>query len=206
MTITLNVEGRVETGKKLKALRQNGKLPAVVYGHGEDSLSLTIDKKEFEKVLKETGESSILILSGLPEEKQVLIHDLSYEATKGQLNHVDFLIVRKGQEVTVNVPLQFINEAPAIKLGGVLTKALHELTVTGKSAHLPHEIEVDLSALAVIGSHIRVGDLKIPTGLKIENDIDETVVVVNEVKEEIIDEAVTAEEVLAAPADTTESK
>jgi large subunit ribosomal protein L25 len=86
--------------------------------------------------------------------------------------------------VTVNIPLVFIGEAPAIKLGGSLTKALHEIEVTGKPSKLPHEVEVDISSLVTFEDHIRVKDLNLPSGITIGNDPEETVAVVSEVKEE----------------------
>ncbi len=113
-----------------------------------------------------------------------MIHDVSFDSMKGGVSHVDFYAIKKGQDVTVNVPLVFIGEAPAIKLGGSLTKALHEIEVTGKPSKLPHEIEVDISTLETFEDHIRVKDLNVPSGIAVENDPEETVAVVSEAKEE----------------------
>lgn len=186
MTINLNVEKRTETGKKLAKLRAAGKLPAVVYGAKEASTPLSLDRREFEKAYAEAGESSILTLSGLDEEKEVLIHELAFDRVKGGITHVDFYAVEKGKEVTVPVELHFIGEAPAIKLGGSLTKALHQIEITAKPANLPaHGIEVDISVLNTFEDSIRVKDLNIPANVKVENDPEETVAVVSEFKEEV---------------------
>ena len=184
MTITLKVEARNETGKKLKALRANGKLPAVVYGPKHEAVKLSLDSKGFEKIFKEAGESSVLVLSGVGEDAEVLVQEVAYNPVKGGVEHVDFYAIEKGKEVTVNVPLEFTGEAPAIKLGGSLTKALHEIEVTCKPSALPHEILVDVSSLNTFEDNIRVKDLNIPTGVKVENDPEEMVAAVIEAAEE----------------------
>ncbi len=184
MTITLKVEARTETGKKLKALRAQGKLPAVVYGPKHESTNLSLDAKEFEKIFREAGESSVLLLTGVGEDAEVLVQEANYDPVKGTLKHVDFYAIEKGKEVTVNIPLEFVGEAPATKLGGSLTKALHEIEVTCKPSALPHEIVVDISSLVTFEDHIRVKDLNIPAGVKVENDPEDTVAVVTEVADE----------------------
>ncbi|OGG41871.1 hypothetical protein A2837_01505 [Candidatus Kaiserbacteria bacterium RIFCSPHIGHO2_01_FULL_46_22] len=188
MTIKLNVVKRTETGKKLDKLRANGKLPAVVYGAKEESTPLSLDRREFEKAYEAAGESSIIVLTGLDEDKEVLVHDMAFNAVKGGVQHVDFYAVEKGKEVTVPVELTFVGEAPAIKLGGSLTKALHEIEVTAKPANLPHEIIVDINVLNTFEDHIRVKDLNIPSGVKVENDPEDMVAVVTEAKEEPVEE------------------
>ena len=189
MTIKLQVEKRSITGKKLKKLREEGKLPAVVYGAKEEATALTLDRRDFEKAYDTAGESSVIVLTGLDDDKEVLIHDMAFDQVRGGVMHVDFYAVEKGKAVTVPVPLVFVGEAPAIKLGGSLTKALHEVEVTAKPADLPHEISVDVSVLENFGDHIRVSDLNVPANVKIENDLDETVAVVNEAKEEVVESA-----------------
>lgn len=184
MTITLTVQNRTEKGKRVKKLRESGRIPAVVYGPKEESLAISMDARDFEKAYKEAGESSVLVLAGLADDKEVLIHDVSFDSMKGKIAHVDFYAIKKGQDVTVNVPLVFSGEAPAIKLGGSLTKALHEIEVTGKPSKLPHEIEVDISVLETFEDHIRVKDLNVPSGITVENDPEETVALVSEAKEE----------------------
>ncbi|OGG86105.1 hypothetical protein A2392_01435 [Candidatus Kaiserbacteria bacterium RIFOXYB1_FULL_46_14] len=188
MTIKLNVLKRTESGKKLVKLRAEGKLPAVVYGAKESSTPLTLDRREFEKAYAEAGESSVIVLTGLDEDKEVLVHDMSFNAVKGGIQHVDFYAVEKGKEVTVPIELTFIGEAPAVKLGGSLTKALHEIEITAKPANLPHEIIVDISVLNTFEDHIRVKDLNIPAGVKVENDPEEMVAVVTEAKDEPVEE------------------
>lgn len=189
MTIKLNVSERTERGKQLAKLRAAGTLPAVVYGAKEEATALSLNRREFEKAYSEAGESSVIVLSGLKDDVEVLIHEMSFDSVKGGVQHVDFYAIEKGKEVTVPIELTFVGEAPAVKLGGSLTKALHEIEVTAKPANLPHEIIVDISVLNTFEDHIRIKDLNIPANVKVENDPEDTVAVVTEVKEEPVEEA-----------------
>lgn len=207
MTITLNVEKREESGKRLQALRADGKLPAVMYGPKVDSVSVTLDKKDFEKAFHEAGESTVLVLKGLDGDKEVLVHDVEYDVLKGGIKHVDFYAVTKGEKVTVNVPVEFAGEAPAVKLGGSLTKALHEVEVTGEPSKLPHEFTVDVSSLETFEDSIRVKDLEVPKGVEITNDPEETIAVVTEAKEEVEpEEQITEADVLGTTEETKEEE
>ena len=177
MTITLEVtkrEGKADPGQ----------IPAVVYGPKQESVALSVDKKAFEKTLEEAGESSILNLEGLGENLEVLIHDVAFAPIKGGVEHVDFYAIERGKELTTNVPLEFVGESPAVKGGGVLTKALQEVEVTCRPSALPREIEVDISSIKEIDDSIRVKDLSLPEGVKIENEPEDTVAVVVAVEEE----------------------
>ena len=99
--------------------------------------------------------------------------------------YVDFYAIEKGKKVTVNVPIEFIGEAPVLKLGGVLTKVLYELEVEAMPKDLPHEIIVDVSSLAEFDSHITVADVTMPAGVTILNNAEDTIVVASEVIEEV---------------------
>ncbi|MCB9819045.1 50S ribosomal protein L25 [Candidatus Nomurabacteria bacterium] len=184
MTFTLKISERTEKGKKLQALRAEGKLPAVVYGPKHEAMTISLDAKEFDKIFKEAGESSVLVLTGAGEDIEVLVQDVTYSPVKSRVEHVDFYAIEKGKEVTVNVPLEFTGEAPATKLGGSLTKALHEVEITCKPAKLPHEIVVDVSSLNTFEDSILVKDLNVPDGVTVTNDPEETVAFVAEAKEE----------------------
>ena len=184
MSYSLAVETRTIHGKKLTALRDAGKLPVVLYGPKEASQSLSVDKRAFEKVLHEAGESSIVTLTGLGTTKDVLIHDVAFDPRKGGVVHADFYAVEAGKEITVGVPLEFVGEAPAVKLGGTLTKVLHEIEVTCLPKDLPQHIEVDVSLLDTFEKQIHVSDLKIPKNVTVENDGEDVVVLVQAVEEE----------------------
>lgn len=185
MTVTLQVEKREVTGKQLGKIRKAGKLPAVVYGPKEEATNIMLDKTVFEKVFRDAGESTIITLQGVGDDKEVLVHDIAFDAEKGGAVHVDFYAIEKGKELTVDVALEFIGEAPAVKLGGSLTKVLHEVEVTCRPNALPKHIEVDVSTLVDFDAAIHVKDLVIPTGVTINNDPEEVIAMVQEVKEEV---------------------
>lgn len=185
MTLTLSVTKREERGKATQKLRTDGKIPAVVYGPKQEATPVTLDKIAFDKVFGEAGESSIIKLEGIDGTPEVLVHDVAFDPVKGGASHVDFYAIEAGKELTTDVPLEFIGEAPAIKLGGTLTKALHEVEVTCLPSKLPQHIDVDVSTLVDFASQIHVRDLVIPAGVTVSNDPDEVVALVQEVTEEV---------------------
>lgn len=181
MTVTLEVAKRTTSAD---AVRKAGNIPAVVYGPKQEPVSIFINKGVFEKTLKSAGESTVINLTGLGEEMEVLIHDVAFNPAKGGVEHADFYAIEKGKEITVDVPLHFIGEAPAVKSGGVLTKVLHELEVTCKPSALPQHIDVDVSSLDNFEKQIHVRDLVLPSGVTVENDADDVVALVQQVEEE----------------------
>ena len=184
MTFTLTATPRTVTGKKVAHLRSEGTLPAVMYGPKQAPTALSLSKLEFDKVFKEAGESSIITITGLDKPTDVLVHDVAFDARRGGIVHVDFYAIEKGKKITVDVPLHFIGESPALKIGGTLTKVLHEIEVTAEPTKLPKEIIVDISTLVDFESRITVRDLAIPSGVEFGNDPDDIIALVQEVAEE----------------------
>jgi len=182
MTINLDVK------KREKGTKELGMLPAVVYGPKQESIAISVDSKSFSKVFEEAGESSIISLKGLDEEIEALVQDVAFNPIKGGINHVDFYAIERGKELTTNVQLTFVGEAPAVEKDGVLNKVLHEVEVTCRPSDLPREIEVDLSVLTELDKPIQVSDLKLPEGVKVENDADDTVAVVQPFVEQVEEE------------------
>jgi len=193
--LTLSSKIRKEVGKKVKSLRQQGILPAVLYGHKIKNLNLELDLKEFEKIYKEAGESSLITLViakgkdeaeasslslNVEEKKQkflVLIHDIQFDHLTEKPIHIDFYQPELKEEVEVTVPLIFEGEAPAVKnLGGTLIKEISEIEVKAKSQNLPHEIKVDIGSLKTFEDNIKISDLKVPEGVKILKGPEEIVV------------------------------
>ncbi len=181
--ITINATKRdVKVSPQL--IRSEGKIPAVVYGKGVESTSITVDYAEFIKAYREAGESTIVNLSVEGKNFSVLVHETSRHAVKGDFIHVDFLAVPMNEKVEVSVPLVFTGEAEAEKLGAVIVKVLHEVTVSALPANLPHEINVDISALKDIHSHIKISDLKLPKGVSVVDDVNDIVVSATEAEKE----------------------
>src|SRR5665213_1125446 len=172
MTTTLTVEKRAEIGKATQKLAGTGRMAAVVYGPKQEPVSVSITTRDFVKILRDEGESSVLELSGLGKSIQVLIHDVDRDPVTGMPRHADFYAIEKGAKVEVAVPLEFIGESPAVKLGANLVKVMHELEVESAPESLPHQIDVDISALVNVGDQIHVKDLKLPSGVvaRVEED------------------------------------
>ena len=156
----------------INALREQGFIPAVVYGHGIDTINLMVPEKEFDKFYKKVGANTMIELewkSGAKKEKRpVLIHEVQYDYLKGKTMHVDFYQVRLDEKIKTHIPLVFINEAPAVKnLSGILVKSLQEIEVEALPQELPQTFEVDLSKLETFESNIKVKDLSIPSSAKV---------------------------------------
>jgi large subunit ribosomal protein L25 len=182
---TLDITSR-EGAKTLEALRAEGKVPAVLYGPKEPTASIAVDAKVFDKVFKEAGESTVVTLQGLGEDKDAMIHEVTYHPVTGKPLHVDFYVIEKGKKVQTNVPLEFVGEAPAVKsLGGTLMKIMHEIEIEAMPKDLPHEIVVDISVLHTFDAHITLADLKLPAGVVALGNPEDTVASVAEPKEEV---------------------
>ena len=197
MTINLAVNKR-DKGVKTKALREEGCLPAVVYGPKQETIPLSVDRRLFDKVFKEAGESTIITLTGLDEEMEVLVQDVTFDVVKGGVTHIDFYAIESGKELTTGVPLEFVGEAPIEKTGAVVNKIIHEISVTCKPSVLPAQVEVDLAVLTAEDSQIKVADLVLPGGVKIENDTDDIVANVSAPRSEEEEEVAAEEPDMAA--------
>ena len=175
----LKAKPRTELGKKTNALRRAGFLPAVVYGEGIKSQSISVPYKDFEKAYKEAGESTLLKLDVDGKSYNVLIHDIKNDPIKDTPLHADFYAVRMDKTIRTKVHIEFFGESPAVKNeGGVLVKVMQELEVEALPQDLPHELRVDLSGLLAFKSKLFVKDILLPKGVKILADQDEIIVLV----------------------------
>jgi large subunit ribosomal protein L25 len=191
MTTSLKTETRETFGRDLPEARKAGKLPIAVYGAKEEAGSYFVEIKDFKKVLKEAGESTIVSLVTPNGDKDTLIHAISFHPLSGEPIHADFLVVEKNKPITVHVPLEFIGESPAVKsLSAMVVKVMHELEIEALPKDLPHQLEVDISSLIDLESRITVADIKLPAGVTTEVDLEEVVVSVTEAGEEVVEEEV----------------
>ncbi|PIR84949.1 50S ribosomal protein L25 [Candidatus Kaiserbacteria bacterium CG10_big_fil_rev_8_21_14_0_10_45_20] len=185
MAITLDASKRVALRKAVKELREEGILPAILYGAKEESSPIQVSIKEFGKVWKDAGESSVISLSVDGEKKDVLIYDVDLEPLTHQPRHVDFYVIQKGQKLEVSVPLSFVGESPAVKEKGAnLIKVLHELEVEADATNLPHEIAVDIVVLVDIDQQILAQDIPLPDGVTLVTKPEEVVAIASEPEEE----------------------
>ena len=166
-TLELKSEKRTLLGKKVKSLRRDGILPAVVYGGEDGTTPIELNRKEFSKVLKAAGETTLVKLFVGGKAKNVLIHDVSRDPMTEEVRHVDFYEVNMDEKITTKVPLVFIGEALAVSdLSGILVKAMQELEIRALPADLPHQIEVDISQLKTFDDNILVKDIKLPKSVE----------------------------------------
>jgi large subunit ribosomal protein L25 len=178
----LNVEKRAKNG--LSKLREAGMMPAVYYGRKEKSTPISILEKDFLKIWNEAGESTIISLHGAGKDVDAIIHDVGLHPVTDKPLHADFYVIEKDRKIKVDVPLEFIGEAPAEKSGLVIVKVLHEIEVESLPGNLPQHIEVDLTTLIDVESQILIKDLKLPSGVEASLDEDDVVVSVSEAREE----------------------
>lgn len=171
---------RIGNGKgAARKLRQAGQVPAVIYGHGREPQALTLDARDFGKLLDRIAYASTVIeltVDGKPS--MTLIRDIQRHPFKKEILHVDFQELVAGEKVTVSVPLVFVGTADGVRnSGGILDQVMHEVSIHVDPALIPNHIDVDVTALT-IGHSFHVGDLKLPEGVEVLEDEDATICVV----------------------------
>ena len=197
--VTLAVESRRDTGKgAARTLRREGKVPAVIYGHGREALALAIDSPGLQKVLNVAGGSTVIdVLVDGGEPVKALIREVQRNPVKPvDILHVDLYEVRADETVTVDVPVHLVGIADGVRNGGgVLDQALRELEVECLPGDIPSSIDVDVTALT-IGHSIFVRDVPLANGTILNDpDIPVCTVVPPRVEEEPVEveEETTAE-------------
>lgn len=181
--LTINASKREIVGKATARIGGD-EMPAVFYGRKEKSTPVTILKSEFKKIYKDAGESTVISLKVDGKGMDVLIHEVDVDPIKHEPRHVDFYVLEKGKKIEVNVPVNFIGVAPAMKLGGIVVKVLHEIEIEADPTNLPHEIDVDLSALENLDSQILVKDVRLPNGVVAKGNPEEVVAAISVATEE----------------------
>ncbi|MEJ6009106.1 50S ribosomal protein L25/general stress protein Ctc [Novosphingobium aquae] len=166
-TLTLPAETRDRAGKGAsRALRREGRVPAVVYGNNEDPQSIHIEEKELRRQLG-TGHffNSIVEISVGGTTVRTLPKDVAFHPVSDRPLHVDFLRISKDHKVHVNVPVHFINEeaSPGLKRGGVLNIVRHELDLVCDPESIPDEVAIDVTGFD-LGASIHISHVTLPAG------------------------------------------
>jgi large subunit ribosomal protein L25 len=192
---TLAAEHREVTGKKVNRLRNEGKLPAVVYGHGVDSTNVTVDAHEFELLRKHTGPNALVDLSVAGEKAQpVLINQVQIHPVPRRPLHADLFLVRMTEELTVDVPLIANGVSHAVdQLGGTVLHPTETVRVRALPDHLPQSIEYSIESLIDFDVALHVRDLAIPSDVTLLTDPDEIIAKVQAPRVEVEEEPVVAE-------------
>ncbi|OHA67129.1 MAG: hypothetical protein A3C82_02310 [Candidatus Wildermuthbacteria bacterium RIFCSPHIGHO2_02_FULL_47_12] len=184
--LSLKADTRKAKGRKA---RVPGAVLAVLYGPKAKPISLSVPKKEFEKVFSQAGESSLVTLELGTDKTPVLIREVQKHPLSGDPIHADFYQPRLDQKIKIMVPLVLEGEAPAQKdLEGTLIQNIHEVEVEALPQELPHEITVSVAKLATFQDHILVKDLRVSPGVQILHDMEAIVaqvVPVEKVEEEL---------------------
>ncbi|MCC7289504.1 50S ribosomal protein L25 [bacterium] len=174
--IILSADLRQEAGKAVKKLRESGKVPAVLYGRGAENKNITLDAKEFGRILNQAGYSSILELSLDGKKYNVLIQDVAFDVVKSEPIHADIYLVKMDEVIRTEVPLHFVGESTAVfQQDGSLITNLEALEIEALPGNLPQQIEVDISVLDDFEKTITVADVKLPADVKLLTDAEELV-------------------------------
>ncbi|CAA9531410.1 MAG: LSU ribosomal protein L25p [uncultured Sphingomonas sp.] len=167
--LTLPAETRDRAGKGAsRALRRDGRVPAVVYGAKQDPIGIHVEEKLLTKMLS-SGHfmNSVVMIDSGGQQIRTLPKDVQFHPVTSRPNHVDFLRISEHSKVTVNVPVRFDGEeeCPGLKRGGVLNVVRHDLELTCDAAEIPDEIHIDLRGLD-IGDSIHISAVNLPNGVE----------------------------------------
>jgi len=167
-TYSLAAEKREVTKKSARDTRAQGRVPGVLYGHGVDSQAFSVDYSEFLRLIRRAGQSSLVDFDLSGKKTKVLIHKYDQDPVKDTFTHIDLMAVNLKEKTMVHVPLEFVGESEAVKnKGGVLNIAHTTLDIRCLPSEIPHELKVDISALAEIHDHISIADLKLSDDLEV---------------------------------------
>lgn len=191
----LAAEPRAITGKKVAAMRRAGRLPAVVYGHGIDSESLSIDAHEFELLRRNAGQNALIDLSvDGKKARPVLVHDVQVHPVNRRPIHVDLFLVRMTEELTVDVRLVPTGVAPAVERdGGTMLHPTEHVRIKALPDRLPQSIEYSVESLTDFDAVVKVADLSIPEDATLLTEPDEIIAKVQAPRVEAEPEPVAAE-------------
>jgi large subunit ribosomal protein L25 len=200
--VTLEVTRREGSGKGVaRKLRQQGKIPAVVYGGHRESVSITVDRKSVSELItkSEHGMRSIFLLKMADSDQQrhAMIKDIQIDPISRRMTHVDFVRIVMDEAVRVTIPLHLTGTPIGVKNGGLLDFQARELHVECLPGAIPDSIDIDLEPLD-IHHYLRISDLKVPAGVKVLDDPERVVVGITVARAEVVAE-VPVEEVAAAP-------
>lgn len=172
-------------GRKVKKLRKEGMIPATVYGHKFDSISIQLNLLESERIFMEGGESTLVDLELDGKNIPILFRNPQYHPMTGDLIHIDCYKVNLKEKISTMVPLEFVGESEAVKAGNTLVEVTDEIEVEALPTDLPESIEVDLTKLENLESIITVGDLVVDKSkIEILTNLEQVIAKVEEPKTE----------------------
>ena len=174
---SLSAETRTETGKGVaRKLRAAGRVPGVVYGHGREPQSLSINARDLDKLLGSIAAGSTVVELALGNATtNTLIREVQRHPFKKQILHIDFMELVAGEKVIVDLPLVFVGTPEGVRTGGgLLEQILHSIEVNVDPSSIPNHIDVDVSQM-IMGHSLHVRDLNLPAGVEVLTDEDATI-------------------------------
>ena len=180
-TAQLSAQARGNGGKGVaRKLRSDGRVPAIVYGHGREPQALSINTRELERLLDHiSAENTVIDLDIDGKASRTLIREIQRHPFKRQILHVDFQELVAGEKVTVSIPIVLMGVPDGVRMdGGILDQTMRELEVEVDPSSIPNHVELDVTKLT-IGSSIHVSDLSLPEGVAVLDDPDASVCVVS---------------------------
>jgi large subunit ribosomal protein L25 len=175
--VRLAAESRTEFGKGgARRTRRAGKIPAVIYGHGADPRHVSLPAREFTNAIRHGGANVLLTLELEGAEQLAIPKAIQRHPIKGIYEHIDLLAVRRGEKVTIEVPLSVVGD---IVSGGLLAQESTTVSIEAEATHLPSEIEVSIAGVE-IGTQITAGDLTLPTGSSLAGEADQVLLIIQE--------------------------
>jgi large subunit ribosomal protein L25 len=199
--LKLTATKRDVLGKRNRFLRRQGITPAHLFGHSLESLSLQCDTAELKRIVAHSGTTRLVSLKieGDKTPKSVFVREIQRDALGKQLLHVDFYQVRKGEKMTMDVPIVLVGEAPAMKgKGRMISRGITILSIECLPEKVPPQIEVDISGLMELEQAIHVKDIVLDPDITVHIDPEQLVVKVTEIIIKVEEEKpVVAEEVVA---------
>lgn len=170
---------RQVVGKKVKVLRREGKLPAVVYGHNIESIPIFLDVRETSRTIERLSPTALVVVEVDGEQHYTLVRDKQRDPILGSILHVDFQAVSLDEKVRADLNVKLVGEAPAVETYlGIVVPSLEQVSIECLPKDLTESIEADISGLNEIGDSLLVKDLVVPDGVEILSDPEEVVVVI----------------------------
>jgi len=178
----LKIEARSPNGSaKARGIRKAGLIPAVAYEVGKEAIPFSLDERTFKQLASRALSSQVFTFDGTVGElagRKALVKAVQRDGIKGDVLHVDFLLLEEGRSAAIIVPVVVSGTAPGVKRqGGVLATSCREVTVLAAPESVPNEIVVDISGLS-LGDRIRTRDIELPEGVTLKSSPDQTVAIV----------------------------
>lgn len=207
----LNANIRQVKGSQVKNLREDFKVPAVVYGLGNPSISLEIGYNEFVKVYKAAGQTSLIDLKFDGKTKKVLVKELQKDPVSGKVIHISFLEVNLKVKIKAYIPVVITGEeeSSVLKSGeGILNVIKQEIHVEALPTDLPHEFTIDVSGLENIGDEIKISQIAFDREKVslVDDSEDDLVLNIDRPQEEVAEEVTVSEEEMIANLEATNEK